>query len=152
MRQSYQTILVGVDGSAQAENAYKKAIEVARRNQGKVIVAYIIDQSMSAFMGYSPLNDSVLDHEKEMGTKLLTDLIAYAKSVDFDQVESVLSFGSAKQMMGKELPEKYDVDLIMVGQSGLNAAERFITGSVASYVIREARCDVLIVSPKKEAK
>ncbi len=55
-------------------------------------------------------------------------------------------------MIGKELPEKFDANLIMVGQSGLNAAERFITGSVANYVIREARCDVLIVSPKEEEK
>ena len=48
--------------------------------------------------------------------------------------------------MAKELPEKYQVDLIMVGQSGLNAVERLMTGSVASYVIREATCDVLVVS------
>lgn len=39
----------------------------------------------------------------------------------------------------------------MVGQSGLNAVERFITGSVASYVIRQAPCDVLIITPSKEA-
>jgi nucleotide-binding universal stress UspA family protein len=37
----------------------------------------------------------------------------------------------------------------MVGQSGLNAVERFMMGSVASFVIREARCDVLIVSPEE---
>lgn len=39
----------------------------------------------------------------------------------------------------------------MVGQSGLNAVERFMTGSVASYVIRRAPCDVLIVSDEEEA-
>ena len=52
--------------------------------------------------------------------------------------------------MAKQLPEKYGIDLIMVGQSGLNAVERFITGSVASYIIREAKCDVLVVSPSEE--
>jgi len=58
MEQRYQTILVGVDGSSQAEDAYKKAVEVARRNNGRVVVAYIVDQPMSAFMGYAPLNRS----------------------------------------------------------------------------------------------
>lgn len=152
MEQRYQTILVGVDGSSQAEDAYKKAVEVARRNNGRVVVAYIVDQPMSSFMGYAPLNESVLDHEKELGSVLLEELENYAKSIDFTNVETVLAFGSAKQMIGKELPEKFDANLIMVGQSGLNAAERFITGSVANYVIREARCDVLIVSPKEEEK
>ena len=33
-------------------------------------------------------------------------------------------FGSPKEVMSHELPEKYNVDLIMVGQSGLNAVER----------------------------
>jgi nucleotide-binding universal stress UspA family protein len=32
----------------------------------------------------------------------------------------------------------------------LNAVERFMTGSVASYVIKEALCDVLIVHPSAE--
>ena len=53
--------------------------------------------------------------------------------------------------MAINLPKKYKIDLIMVGQSGLNAVERFMTGSVASYVIRRAPCDVLIVSDEEEA-
>ena len=37
--------------------------------------------------------------------------------------------------------KKYNVDLIMVGQSGLNAVERVVMGSVSSYIIRQAlRC------------
>ena len=38
----------------------------------------------------------------------------------------------------------------MVGQSGLNAVERFMIGSVSDHVIRHAPCDVLIVRPKEE--
>lgn len=50
-------------------------------------------------------------------------------------------FGSPKEVMSHELPEKYNVDLIMVGQSGLNAVERVVMGSVSSYIIRQAlRC------------
>ena len=64
-------------------------------------------------------------------------------------IEGIIAYGSAKEAMAKQLPEKYGIDLIMVGQSGLNAVERFITGSVASYIIREAKCDVLVVSPSE---
>ena len=36
MEQEYQNILVGIDGSKQALLAFRKAVEVARRNQGTV--------------------------------------------------------------------------------------------------------------------
>ncbi len=45
------------------------------------------------------------------------------KSVDFHNVETVtICLVHPKEVMSHELPEKYNVDLIMVGQSGLNAA------------------------------
>jgi nucleotide-binding universal stress UspA family protein len=69
--------------------------------------------------------------------------------VDFDLVEGIVAYGSIKDALATQLPDQYDIDLIMVGQSGLNAVERFMMGSVASFVIREARCDVLIVSPEE---
>lgn len=42
--QAYKNILVGIDGSDQAKEAFKKAVEVARRNEGKIYVANVIEQ------------------------------------------------------------------------------------------------------------
>ncbi len=47
--QRYQNILVGIDGSESAMSAFK-AVEVARRNQGKVYAATIIDQQVPTMM------------------------------------------------------------------------------------------------------
>ncbi|OTN75706.1 hypothetical protein A5886_000782 [Enterococcus sp. 8G7_MSG3316] len=146
--QRYQNILVGIDGSEQAKDAFKKAVEVARRNQGKVYAATIIDQQMPTMMGYAPLDSSILEQEKDTAQKMIDECKAYAKSVDFALVEGVIAYGSIKDALATQLPDEYNIDLIMVGQSGLNAVERFMMGSVASFVIREARCDVLIVSPQ----
>ena len=148
LTQTYKNILVGVDGSDQGNLAYQQAIEVAKRNNGRVIVAHVIENNVYTMMGYSSLNDSLLDQETENAKELLDDCKAYAKSVGFSQVETVVTYGSAKDMMCKDLPEKYAVDLIMVGQSGLNAVERLMIGSVSSYIIRHAPCDVLIVHPE----
>ena len=147
--QRYQNILVGIDGSDQAMSAFKKAVEVARRNQGKVYAATIIDQQVPTMMGYAPLDSSILEQEKDTAKNLIDDCKAYAKSVDFDLVEGIVAYGSIKDALATQLPDQYDIDLIMVGQSGLNAVERFMMGSGASFVIREARCDVLIVSPEE---
>lgn len=150
--QTYKTILVGVDGSVQGSLAYKEAIEVAKRNNSRVIVAHVIENKAYTMMGYSSLNDVLLDQETENAKELLEDCKDYANGVDFTQIEYVVTYGSAKEVMCQDLPKKYAVDLIMVGQSGLNAVERFMIGSVSSSIIRHAPCDVLIVHPEKKKK
>lgn len=152
LTQTYKNILVGIDGSDQGNLAYEQAVEVARRNNGRVVVAHVIENQVYTMMGYSSLNDSLLDQETENAKELLADCEAYAKSVDFTQVETVVAYGSAKDVMCKDLAEQYEIDLIMVGQSGLNAVERFVMGSVSSYIIRHAPCDVLIVHPESQTK
>lgn len=152
MDQEYKNILVGIDGSKQAADAFKKAVEVARRNNGKIYAANVIDQQFYNFMGYTPMDQSLIDQETETAKELINDCKKYGASVDFTNIEGVVAYGSAKEAMAVNLPEKYGIDLVMVGQSGLNAVERFMTGSVASYVIRQAPCDVLIVrgTPENE--
>jgi Universal stress protein UspA and related nucleotide-binding proteins len=152
MEHVYQTILVGIDGSEQSKEAFKKAVEIARRNQGRVVVTVVIEPQTSSGLGYAPLADNLVDLEEQEAKDMLQEAKDYAASVNFNLVEDIVSFGSAKVALAKDLQEKYQADLIIVGQSGLNAVERFITGSVASYIIREAKCDVLVVSTEKEAE
>ncbi len=149
MEQNYQTVLVGIDGSEQAKEAFEKAVEVARRNEGKVIVAAIIEPQLPTTMGYAPLSESVLEKEEDEAQEMIDEAKEYAASVSFHDVEGVVVFGSPKTALARDLPQKYGVDLVMVGQSGLNTVERLMVGSVASYVIREAPCDVLVVTPTK---
>lgn len=146
MEQEYKNILVGIDGSEQALSAFKKAVEVARRNDGTVYVANVIDQQFYNFMGYVPIDQTLVDQQTEAAKQMIEDCKAYGKTVDYQKIEGIVAYGSVRESMAVNLPKKYAIDLIMVGQSGLNAVERFMTGSVSSYVIRRVPCDVLIVS------
>ncbi len=152
--QEYQVILVGIDGSDQAKEAFEKAIEVGRRNNAKVIVAHTIENRIYGVMGYSAMNANLMQEETDQAKEMLQEYKDYARAVHYDNIEIVLTFGSPKTVMAEELPEKYHADLIMVGQSGLNAVERLMTGSVSSYIIRNAQCDVLVVrsTTEKEIK
>ena len=51
--QEYQTILVGVDGSEQADQAFDKAVAVARRNQATIIIAHVLENHLFENMGYT---------------------------------------------------------------------------------------------------
>lgn len=150
--QTYKSILVGTDGSEQAMEAFKKALAVAKRNNGTVYVANVIDQQMYTFMGYSPLNENIVDQQTEDAKKLIEECKQYGRQFGYEKIEGIIAYGSAKEAMARTLPKKYKIDLVMVGQSGLNAVERFMTGSVASYIIKEALCDVLIVHPSKDGQ
>ncbi|MGY3765584.1 universal stress protein [Vagococcus vulneris] len=148
--QEYQSILVGTDGSDQAKLAFKKAIAVAQRNNAKVIVAHILENRMySGNMAYSTFTPDVVQDEADQAKALLNDYKELATKMGYDNVETILEFGSPKTMMSVELPEKYHTDLIMVGQSGLNAVERLVMGSVSDHIIRTAPCDVLVVRPEE---
>lgn len=145
--QEYHAILVGIDGSEQAREAFDKAIAVAKRNQAKVIVTHIIENRLYGNMGYSLTNAELLQQETDRSKDMLDEYKHDAHTKGYDNVETLLTFGSPKVLMAEELPEKYKIDLIMVGQSGLSAVEKLMMGSVSDYVIRNAPCDVLVVRP-----
>jgi nucleotide-binding universal stress UspA family protein len=47
--------------------------------------------------------------------------------------------------------QESDSDLVVVGARGLGALERLLLGSVSEFVLRHARCPVLVVRPRPQA-
>ncbi|MGX7198418.1 universal stress protein [Enterococcus nangangensis] len=156
MIQQYKKIMVAVDGSDEAELAFKKAVNVAERNNGELLLVHVIDTR--AFQTVTSFDGMLAEQATEMAKQTLNDYIEYAKENGVEKVSFVLEYGSPKPIIAKDLPQEHHVDLIMLGATGLNAVERLFIGSVSEYVIRNAPCDVLIVRtdlenelPKEEA-
>ena len=143
MFHEYSKILVPVDGSNEARLAFEKAIEVAKRNRAQVLIAHIIDtrvlQTPTGFEGN--FNEEI----QRQTENLFQEYRQYAQEHDFTDIDFVLEYGSPKVYISKNIPKDYQIDLIMMGATGLNAVERLFIGSVSEYVIRNASCDVLVV-------
>ena len=143
MFHEYSKILVPVDGSNEARLAFEKAIEVAKRNRAQVLIAHIIDtrvlQTPTGFEGN--FNEEI----QRQTENLFQEYRQYAQEQDFNDIDFVLEYGSPKVYISKNIPKDYQIDLIMMGATGLNAVERLFIGSVSEYVIRNASCDVLVV-------
>ena len=143
MFHEYSKILVPVDGSNEARLAFEKAIEVAKRNRAQVLIAHIIDtrvlQTPTGFEGN--FNEEI----QRQTENLFQEYRQYAQEHDFNDIDFVLEYGSQKVYISKNIPKDYQIDLIMMGATGLNAVERLFIGSVSEYVIRNASCDVLVV-------
>lgn len=157
MLQQYRKIMVAVDGSEEAELAFKKAVNVALRNNSELLLAHVIDTR--SFQTVSSFDGMLAEQATEMAKQTLADYEMKAKKAGLHQVTTVVEYGSPKHIIAKEIPEDHEVDLILLGATGLNAVERLFIGAVSEYVIRNAACDVLVVRtnlenqlPKKEDK
>ena len=53
--------------------------------------------------------------------------------------------GSIKTVLAYDFPDQHDIDLIVLGSTGINAVEKMLQGSHTDYVVRHAKADVLVV-------
>jgi nucleotide-binding universal stress UspA family protein len=72
MVDDYKNILVAVDGSEQSKKAFDEAINIAKRNKGKLTLATVIDTA--SFSGTTGGNSIPLMQEvHEKAQKIITD-------------------------------------------------------------------------------
>lgn len=143
--QQYHHILVPVDGSKEAELAFKKAVAVAKRNgeDTELQLLHVVDTR--AFQNISSFDSSMVEQVTKTAKKTLDEYIDYAKSQGLNKVSYTIEYGSPKTIIARDVPHKMHADLIMIGATGLNAVERILIGSVTEFVTRTAVCDVMVV-------
>ncbi len=149
----YSRVMVAIDGSRTAELAFKKAVNIVERNQGTLIITHIVDtRSVTLFPQYNqPVSHSqFLQDTKTAATKTLDRYKEWATNKGLSHVETVLRNGSPRTELSDVLPEELNIDLLVLGATGLSAIERAFVGSVSQHVIRNAPCDVLIVRTQSE--
>ncbi|WP_367333711.1 universal stress protein [Limosilactobacillus sp.] len=152
MAQTYKHILVPVDGSAEAELAFKKAVAVAKRNgeDAELRLLHVVDTR--AFQNISSFDTSMVEQVTDTAKKTLDQYIEYAKKQGVKNVSYSIEYGAPKTIIARDVPKEMGADLIIIGATGLNAVERILIGSVTEYVTRTALCDVLVVRTDLENK
>lgn len=143
MLDNYKKILVGLDGSVEAAKAFDKAVATALRNDAELVIANVID--LRAFQSISAYDTVVADDTHKGAENLIQDFADDARQAGLTKVKTRVEFGSPKVMLGQTLPKDENVDLIVLGATGLSYIERIFIGSVADYIIKNAPCDVLVV-------
>lgn len=143
--QQYRRILVPVDGSEEAELAFKKAVAVAKRNgeNAELHLLHVVDTR--AFQNISSFDSSMVEQVTKTAKQTLDDYIDYAKKQGVKKVSYTIEYGAPKTIIARDIPQKINADLIMIGATGLNAVERILIGSVTEFVTRNAVCDVMVI-------
>lgn len=142
---TYRNIIVAVDGSEEAEWAFKKSIEITKRNNAELHLVHILE-----LRSYPADAESIKTRAEKYGNELLAKYKQMALEQGLENVDTILEIGSPKVTITKKVAKKIKADLIICGATGLYAVERLFIGSVSENITRSANCDVLIVRTQKD--
>ena len=150
MVQQYKNSLAPIDGSKVTDTVLKKAIEVAKRDDTHLDILNVLEVSQFSDTYGGAVSGDVIYKLSEDVQKRLAELKKQAEDAGLSDVSVHVRFGNPKPVIATEFPKDHHNELIMIGSTGLNALERLMVGSVATYVSRNAICDVLVVKPESK--
>ncbi|AVI94352.1 universal stress protein [Oenococcus oeni] len=139
----YKNILVGLDGSSQADNAFKVACGLANALSADLHLIWIVNRDRGMDSSFGVNEDFYRDQYHQVQDKLVS-YVEDAKKAGLKVTGEAL-VGNIKLVLANEYPKEHGIDLIVLGNTGLNTVEKLVVGSHTSYVIRNSACDVLVV-------
>ena len=134
-------IVVGVDGSRNADAALRWAIDEGRRRDASVEVVHAWHMPFVAPYPYVATDFDATTFEKN-AHETLDQAIRRAKPTTDDRITKVISMSGPASLL---LETAKGADLIVVGSRGLSAAKAAILGSVSHQVTLHATCPVVVV-------
>jgi nucleotide-binding universal stress UspA family protein len=133
------TIVIGFDGSPPAERALERAAELSGASGRVVIVTATVSVPLKGVTD-EPILDSPSPGERD------ALLERAATTLRERGIEPSLVAAEAEPAQALvQAARDENADLIVVGGTGSGYVTRAIVGSTAENVVRQARCDVLIV-------
>lgn len=142
MVEQYKNILVAVDGSEQSYDALREAIETAQANDSQLKILYVLNDKLANIPVH--LDTMILYKSVQEHSDYVVDQVqGYLKDTEVS-FEIVRLTGSPKREIINYSKEN-NIDLIVLGSTGLDAIDRFIIGSTTQYIVNHASCNVMVV-------
>lgn len=139
----YKRILIPVDGSPTGQKALQHGLALAKEQNAKVILAYVVEQlQVWATEGQIDLGEVM----REGGKTILAESQETARKAGVEAELVLVEAGvqrtahSLVQQAGKS-----KADLIVMGTHGRRGIDHLIMGSVAEGVVRTAPVPVLLI-------
>ena len=125
-------LLLATDGKKHSEKAVDYAFKYAALQKANLYVIFVV----------SPKAEEDREKIVKFGTKVL-EKIKRRRPKDA-KVTTLLEAGSPYETI-LNVSDRVKADAIVVGTSSKTAIDRVLIGSVSEYVVRNARCTVIVV-------
>lgn len=142
--QSYKNILLSTDFSVYSDMAAKRALQIAGQHGANLYVLHAVEdltyynEAYDPVVAYIPLSDDFRMEQAQEHMQKFCERNNLGKDVEFET-----QWGNPKRSIISWAHEKKS-DLIVMGSHGRHGIERLL-GSVSTFVLHKASCDVLIV-------
>ena len=153
----FKKILIAVDFSEITRDVVGVGCHFAREYGAKVDFLHVVEEGflLLGLDGMSlPAEDlesiqMVVEARKTAGREKMDELEAIARKYDLSRINSAIVEGHPATTIVDEAYER-QIDAIFVGSHGWSGIKSFLMGSVASKVLKNARCSVMIIRPERE--
>lgn len=130
MEAIYRNILLPVDGSQQSIDAFKRGVSQAKLWGSNIYLVQVLPEENVGF--------NIEEREA-----FLSALEKYANGQGMS-LHKALIYGDPRTQIAEELVDKWNIDLIIMGATGKGRIAKMFVGSVTTYVVRNAACDIII--------
>ena len=140
-----KNILVGVDGSKPSVQSCHYAMDLATQTSAQLTFLFVIETPQVIPVG--PLSGYVTTapaRSEEEVRKAEAIVEQVAKERPGLKITTRVELGDPVDTIC-DVAKNMNVDLLIVGARGHNAAQRFLLGSVSDRVVHHASCPVLVV-------
>ena len=139
----FKKILVPLDGSGTADNAFRYGVEMAKTYNAELYVLVVADIEEAAY----PLMQVNLDRNGFASVKEKAEAVMERAKKQIPEglhVTPIIRIGVPGSVI-TDLVEEEKIDLVIMGNSGKGSISSFIMGSVSQYVIHHVKVPVLII-------
>ncbi len=140
-----KNIMVPLDGSKNAERALSTAVTIAIATKAQLHLVRVVDPNIYAAYG-GAANATLFDEDVRAATENYLDDVGKRLTADgFTNFTTKLLSGNIKSTLARSYPAEHQIDLIVIGATGMNAISQSVVGSVTAYVVRHASVNVFVV-------
>lgn len=137
-------VLIAHDGSEHAQKMLDLAITLLAHRETETTVLHVIPRHVIYGKGAAVLETYDMVEERGPSEALLETTAKALKQAGIGPtILQELQVGDPADLILAAAEERAS-DLIVMGSRGLNAAQRFLIGSVSHKVVNHAKCAVLI--------
>ena len=140
----YDRVFVSLDGTDRQDKVLERAILVAANNNADLYIGHVIDSTALETAGTYPVD---LIPELERGFRAsIADGVARAEAEPgVGSVKVLVRCGRIRETLKEEMIDQVKPDVIVCGARGLSPITYALLGSISTFLLRSAPCDILVV-------
>ncbi|KRO12597.1 UspA domain-containing protein [Olsenella uli DSM 7084] len=140
----YDKIFVSLDGTEQQGEVLERAIILAANNNAELYVGHVIDSTALETAGTYPM-DLLESLERDFRGSIAGQVAKAEAEGQIKKVEVTVKAGRIRETLKEEMIDVIEPDLIICGARGLSSIKYALLGSISTFLIRNAKCDTLVV-------